>query len=38
MAARMMPEEISNDGDEDILQGDETAEDDDIEEMGEEDD
>lgn len=34
----MMPEEITNDGDEDILQVDEDEEDDDIEEMDEEDD
>ena len=34
--AKVMPEEITNDGDEDILQVDESAEDDDIEEMGNE--
>jgi hypothetical protein len=34
----MMPEEISKDGDEGILQDDETAENDDIEEMDEEED
>jgi hypothetical protein len=34
----MMPEAITNDGDEDILQEDEGAEPDDMEEMGEEDD
>jgi hypothetical protein len=34
----MMPEEIAKDGDEDILQESEDAEDDDIEEMDEEDD
>jgi hypothetical protein len=33
-----MPEAITNDGDEDILQVDECAESDDIEEMDEEDD
>ena len=34
----MMPEAITNDGDEDILQEDEDAEDDDVPEMDEEDD
>jgi hypothetical protein len=34
----MMPDPITNDGDEDILQEDETAEDDNIPEMDEEDD
>lgn len=34
----MMPEAITNDGDEDILQVEESAEADDIEEMEEEDD
>lgn len=34
----MMPEEITNDGDEDIFQEDETSENDDITEMEEEDD
>jgi hypothetical protein len=34
----MMPEEITNDGDEDILQDDELSEPDDITEMEEEDD
>jgi len=34
----MMPDAITNDGDEDILQDDEDAEDDDIPEMEEEDD
>lgn len=34
----MMPEPITNDGDETILQEDETAEDDDVSEMDEEDD
>jgi hypothetical protein len=34
----MMPEQITNDGDESILQVDETSEDDDIPEMNEEDD
>jgi hypothetical protein len=34
----MMPEEITNDGDEDILQEDELSEPDDITEMEEEDD
>jgi len=34
----MMPEEITNDGDEEILQVSDGAESDDIEEMSEEDD
>jgi hypothetical protein len=34
----MMPEAITNDGDEDILQEDENAEPDDVPEMEEEDD
>ena len=38
VAKRMMPEAITNDGDETILQETEGAEDDDIPEMEEEDD
>jgi hypothetical protein len=38
MVEGMMPEAITNDGDEDILQEDEGAEEDDVPEMDEEDD
>jgi hypothetical protein len=38
MVEGMMPEAITNDGDEDILQEDEGAESDDIEEMSDEED